>query len=199
MKKITLMAAAFFFFVASAHAHGPVRAKMTASVLINTSADEVWGVIKNFDDMSWHPGFSDTAGNGGNDKGATRVLTLKSGGTINEELKAYKEDKMSYKYKITDMSSKGTIEHSGQEEIIPVLPVNNYAATITVKPMGDSAQVTWVATYYRAYMNNNPPEELNEDAADDAVEGALKGGLVSLLQRFEPGADATSVKVKIKR
>jgi mxaD protein len=199
MKKITLIVAALFFFAAAVHAHGPVRAKQTLTVLIDAPAEDVWAVIKNYDDMSWHPAFSDTTAEGGNKKGATRVLTLKSGGTINEEMKAYKDDKMSYKYKITDMSSAGTIQHSGQEENIPVLPVNNYAATLSVKAKGNQAEVSWVATYYRAYLNNNPPPELDEEAADNAVEDALKAGLVSLLHRFEPGADASSVKVKIKR
>jgi mxaD protein len=45
-----------------------------------------------------------TDGTGGNEKGATRVLTLTDGGTITEFLKKYDAAKMSYTYKITDMS-----------------------------------------------------------------------------------------------
>ena len=200
MKKITfIVSAVCLLFISSVNAHGPVRAKMTATVKIPASASDVWAVIKNFDDMSWHPAFASTTAEGGNKKGATRVLTLNSGGTITEEMKAYKEDKMSYKYKITEMSTVKTIQHSGQEEKIPLVPVNNYAATLSVKAKGDSSEVSWVATYYRAYLNNNPPAELNEDAADEAVKGALSSGLASLLQKFESGADESSVQIKIKR
>ncbi len=200
MKKSTLIFSLLFMFVAGAvNAHGPVRAKLTATVTIDAPADQVWDVIKNFDDMSWHPAIASTAGKGGNKKKATRVLTLKGGGTISEQLKKYDPKKMSIKYKITDMSTVNTIQHSGQEEKIPVLPVNNYAATLSVKSKGGKSVVSWVATYYRAYLNNNPPEELNEEAADAAVTNVLTSGLVALLQKFDPGASDSAVKVKIKR
>jgi mxaD protein len=200
MKKITLIISALFFFIATvANAHGPVRGKQTLTIKISASAGKVWEVIKNYDDMSWHPGIKSVDGDGTNKKGAVRVLTLKDGGKITEELKAYKEDKMSYKYKITEMSTVKTIQHSGQDEDIPVLPVNNYQATITVKDNGGEAEVSWVATYYRAYLNNNPPAELDEDAADEAVKTVLTAGLVSLAKKFDSSADESAVTVKIKR
>lgn len=200
MKKSTFIFSLLFLLVSGAvNAHGPVRAKLTATVTIDAPADQVWDVIKNFDDMSWHPAIANTDGKGGNDKKATRVLTLKSGGTISEQLKKYDPKKMSIKYKITDMSTAKTIQHSGQAEDVPVLPVNNYAATLSVKSKGGKSEVSWVATYYRAYMNNNPPAEMNEDAADEAVTNVLKSGLTALLQKFEPGASDSAVKVKIKR
>ncbi len=198
MKKISFLAFFLFLFSAVAYAHGPVRGKMTATVDIEAPADKVWDVIKNFDDMSWHPGIKSTAGTGGNDKGATRVLTI-DGGTITEELKSYDAKKMTYKYKITDMSVVKTIQHSGQDENVPVLPVDNYQAILTVKPKGNNSVVTWVATYYRGYMNNNPPAELNEEAADTAVTAVLKEGLTSLLHKFEPNTLPTAIKFEMKR
>ncbi len=69
--------------------------------------------------MSWHPDIFNTTSEGGNTKGAKRVLTLKDGGTINEELKKYDEAKMSYAYKITEMSTAKTITHAGVEEKVP--------------------------------------------------------------------------------
>ncbi len=200
MKKISLFVSFIsLIFAGAANAHGPVRAKMTASVAINASADQVWDVIKNYDDMSWHPSIQSATANKGNKKGSTRVLTLSNGGTITEVLKDYKADKMSYKYKITEMSSTGTVHHAGQDEQIPVLPVENYAATITVKGKGGKAEVTWVATYYRAYVNNNPPAELNEEAADKAVTAVLTDGLTSLAQKFDAGASSSDVKIKFQR
>lgn len=200
MKKISLFL--FFIpllFVATAKAHGPVRGKMTASVTVNASAEQVWDVIKNYDDMSWHPSIQSVTADKGNKKGSVRVLTLANGGKITEKMKDYKADKMSYKYKIIDMTSTGTVHHAGQDEPIPVLPVENYAATLSVKDKGGKALVTWVATYYRAYVNNNPPAELNEEAADKAVTAVLTDGLASLAKKFDSSASASDVKIKLKR
>ena len=200
MKKISLfISLVLFLFSAVVTAHGPVRGKMTATLTIDAPADKVWDVISNFDDMSWHPAMASTTADNGNNKGSVRVLTLKNGGTITEELKNYKADKMTYKYKITDMSTVKTIQHAGQGEAIPVLPVENYAATLAVKAKGNKSVVTWIATYYRGYVNNNPPEELNEAAADAAVTAVLTDGLVHLAQKFDTGANSSEVKIEMKR
>ena len=200
MRKIALLfPALFLLFTTAAQAHGPVRGKMTATVTIDAPADKVWDVIKNYDDMSWHPAIKDTKADKGNEDGSIRVLTLKDGGTITEELKNHDDKKMAYKYKITEMSSVKTIQHAGQDEEVPVLPVDNYAATLSVKDKGGKSVVTWVATYYRAYVNNNPPEELNEEAADKGVTGVLKSGLVALLQKFDAKGDESAVSIDMKR
>jgi mxaD protein len=105
---------------------------------------------------------------------------------------------MAYKYKMTDASSVGTIKHAGQDEEIPVLPVGNYAAEIAVEDKNGKAEVEWVATYYRAYVNNNPPAELNEEAADKAVKAVLTTGLEALAKKVVPSSNA-EVKIDIKR
>jgi mxaD protein len=198
MKKISLfVSAVLFLFTASANAHGPVRGKLTATISIDAPAAKVWDVIKNFDDLSWLPAVRTVTGEGTNNKGAIRTLHLVSGGTITEELKAYDASKFAYKYKITEMSSAGTLKHAGQDEHIPVLPVGNYAAEISVTDKGGKAEVEWVATYYRAYVNNNPPAELNEEAADKAVTDVLTSGLTTLAKKL--GASASSVSIDVKR
>jgi mxaD protein len=181
MKKITLfISASLFLFTAIASAHGPVRQKAEEEITINAPAEKVWAIIKDFGDMSWHPGVKSVTVKGDNKKGAIRVLTLKDGGTITEELKKYDDKKMSYAYKITEMSAAKTITHAGVEEKVPVLPVDNYAASIEVEPKGNTSVVSWKAAYYRAYMNNNPPAEMNEAAANSAVTSVLKEGLANL-------------------
>jgi len=197
MKKTTLLAsAALMLFTGLVNAHGPVRAKLTATISIDAPAAKVWDVIKNYDDMSWHPSIKSVKGNGSNTKGAVRTLTLQNGGTITEELKSYEDAKMAYKYKITDMSSTGTIKHSGQDEEIPVLPVGNYAAELSVADKGGKAEVEWVATYYRAYVNNNPPAELNEEAADKAVTEVLTTGLEALSRKVTGHAGKVDIDMK---
>lgn len=182
MKKMLFgVPAALFLFSTFAFAHGPVRQKLDEEIVINAPAEKVWGIIKDFGDMSWHPGISSVTNQEGNKKGAVRVLTLPDGGTISEELKKYDEAKMSYQYKIVEMSTAKTINYSGAEEKVPVLPVDNYQASIEVEAEGaDKSKVSWKAAYYRAYMNNNPPEEMNEEAANSAVEKVLKTGLAHL-------------------
>lgn len=199
MKKTPLLiSAALLMFTGLVNAHGPVRGKMTATITIDAPAAKVWDVIKNYDDMSWHPSIKSVKGDGGNQKGSVRVLTLGNGGTITEELKSHDDAKMAYKYKITDMSSTGTIKHAGQDEEIPVLPVGNYAAELSVTDKGGKAEVEWVATYYRAYVNNNPPAELNEEAADKAVTAVLTTGLEALAKKVAPSSKA-EVNIDMKR
>jgi mxaD protein len=148
--------------------------------------------------MSWHPDVKSVKGDGGNQKGSIRILTFVKGGVVTEELKSHDDSKMAYKYKMTDASSVGTIKHAGQDEEIPVLPVGNYAAEIAVEDKGGKAEVEWVATYYRAYVNNNPPAELNEEAADKAVKAVLTTGLEALAKKVVPSSNA-EVKIDIKR
>ena len=198
-KKSILTTLVLFLFTSIAFAHGPVRGKMTATVSIDASAEDVWAVISNYDDLSWLPLVKSTEADNGNEKGSVRVITLKGGGTITEELKDYKADKMTYKYKITDMSKVKTIQHAGQDEDILVLPVENYAAKLSVKGKGKKSIVTWVATYYRGYVNNNPPAELNEEAADNAVTSVLSAGLTNLAKKFDSSADESAVTFKLKR
>jgi mxaD protein len=78
------------------------------------------------------------------------------------------------------MSTAKTITHAGVEEKVPALPVDNYSASIEITAKGDSSVVAWTAGYYRAYTNNNPPEEMNEETANAAVNAVLKAGLISL-------------------
>ncbi|MDP1665955.1 MAG: SRPBCC family protein [Methylobacter sp.] len=186
MKKIILFVSVLlFFFTSIASAHGPVRQKAEEKITINAPAEKVWALIKDFGDMSWHPDIFNTTITGGNTKGAVRVLTLKDGGTITEELKKYDDKKMSYAYKITEMSSSKTITHAGAEEKVPALPVNDYAASIELADKGGKTEVIWKAGYYRAYMNNNPPEEMNEEAANTAVKAVLETGLLNLKKLAE--------------
>ncbi len=60
-----------------------------------------------------------------------------------------------------------------------VLPVDNYSASIEVEAKGDTSVVNWTAGYYRAYTNNNPAE-MNEEAANAAINAVLKTGLINL-------------------
>lgn len=87
---------ALFLLPSLASAHGPTRKKLTKSIEINAPAAKVWGIIGNFQDMSWHPAVKKTTGAGGNEVEATRVLDLGEGAVINELLYKYDAEQMSY-------------------------------------------------------------------------------------------------------
>ncbi len=171
----TLMMALVTVIAASpAWAHGPTRQKVTETIEINAPADKVWSVIANFHDMSWHPAFTKTEGDGGNEVGASRTLVLASGDKIEENLIKYDADKKHYKYEITKVDVK-------------VVPVSNYSAMISVSGDGDKSTVKWKGAFYRGYVNNDPPPELSDEAAVKAVTGVYKSGLDALKKKIESG------------
>lgn len=156
-----------------ASAHGPTRKKYAETIEINAPADKVWAVIGNFSDWSWHPAIEKTEATG-NAVDATRVLTLKGGGKINEKLLKRDDSKRTMQYEITEVDVK-------------VLPVNQYSSTVTVTEDGGKSKVEWKSAFYRGYMQNDPPPELNEEAAIKAVSGVYKSGLEALKAKLEAG------------
>ena len=161
---------------APAFAHGPSRQKVSEKVEINASPDKVWAVIGNFQDMSWHPAVSKTEGSDGNipDK-AVRMLTLKGGGELNENLVKYSAEDRMYGYRIEVVDVK-------------VLPVNNYSSQISVTAgEGGKSVVEWRGAFYRGYPNNDPPPELSDEAAVKAVSGVYRAGLDALKKQLEQG------------
>ncbi|MCP1200653.1 SRPBCC family protein [Notoacmeibacter sp. MSK16QG-6] len=161
-------------FPAIGYAHGPTRQKVTLSVDVSASPSDVWAVIGDFQDMSWHPAVFSTTGEGGNTIDATRKLTLneEGGPVISEVLYKYDPDKMTYSYRITDVD-------------VEVLPVTNYSSHLTVKPNeGGGSHIEWRGAFYRGYPNNDPPENLNDEAALAAVSAVYQAGLDALAERF---------------
>jgi hypothetical protein len=168
----------------AAQAHGPVRKKVTETIVIDQPPAKVWAAIGNFGDMSWLPPVAKTEAKGGNtvvdedddSKNPTRRLTLKDGATIDEVLYRYEPEKMSYSYRITSVDVK-------------VLPVTNYSSTITVLPAdGGKSSVEWRGAFYRGYPNNDPPPGLNDEAAVKAVTELYRLGLAALKTKLEaPG------------
>jgi len=172
---MTLAAAMLALAVAAADAHGPTRQKVVETIEINAPPEKVWARIGNFQDMSWHPAVAKTEGTGENAVDATRKLTLQGDGTatIDEQLYKYDAGKMSYSYRIRAVDVK-------------VLPVTNYSSHLTVTAAdGGRSRVEWRGAFYRGYPNNDPPPELNDEAAIKAVTGVYKAGLEALKKELE--------------
>ncbi|MFT3730705.1 MAG: SRPBCC family protein [Hyphomicrobium sp.] len=159
----------------AAWAHGPSRQKVSETIEINAPVDKVWKVVGNFQDASWIPVVAKTEGKGGNDINATRTLTLKNGGVIEEQLDKYEPDDHMYAYEITKVDVK-------------VFPVNDYSSHITVEASGDNkSTVTWWGGFYRGYMLNDPPPDLTDEVALKAVTGLYKASLENLKKKIEGG------------
>lgn len=159
---------------AIASAHGPSRQKVVSTIEINAPLDKVWAVIGNFQDMSWHPAFAKTEGTGDSAAGATRTLTLQSGGKIEEKLIKHSDEDKALAYEITNVDVKD-------------VPVTNYTATISAKGTTERTIVEWKGAFYRGYVNNDPPPELSDEAAVKAITGVYQDGLAALKKKLEGG------------
>jgi hypothetical protein len=172
LKRLVVATAILTLAPVLALAHGPSRQKVTETIEINAPVAKVWAVMGNFQDMSWHPAVEKTEGTGGNDANAKRKLTLKGGGTIEEQLDTYSADDHTYSYEITKVDPK-------------VLPVNDYSSHLTVTAEGDKSVVEWKGAFYRGFMNNDPPPDMNDEASKKAVTGVYKDGLAALKKKVE--------------
>ncbi len=172
MLRLLLSVLALMAMPIMAEAHGPSRQKVVETVEINAPVEKVWAVVGNFQDMSWHPAFKATEGKGGNDVGATRTLTTQGDGKIFEKLTKYNAEQHMLSYEITEVDVK-------------VVPVTNYAATISVTDKGGKSVVEWKSAFYRGFVNNDPPPELSDEAAVKAIEGVFKTGLEALKAKLD--------------
>lgn len=172
-----LAATSMLATLGAASAHGPTRQKVSETIEINATPEKVWAVVSNFQDGGWIPVVAKTEGTGGNAPGAKRTLTLKNGATVDEEVAKLEPEKMTLMYRIEQVDVK-------------VLPVTNYSSWLIVTPAdgGAKSKVEWRGAFYRGYPNNDPPPELDDQAAVNAVTGLYKAGLDGLKKKIEGGS-----------
>lgn len=156
---------------APALAHGPTPQKAEEKITIAAPPAKVWDVLKNFGDVSWNPAVTKAEATGGNDNGASRTITLKTGNLV-EGLDEYNDKEMSYGYRLST-------------ENLEALPVSFYSATIAVTAAGEGSEVTWIGRFYRGDTSNFPPDNLNDEAAVNAMTGFLQEGLKGLKAKVE--------------
>ena len=151
--------------------HGPTRQKIKESITINAKPEEVWNVIKDFGKINtWHPSISKVESDG---KNRTIYYSPRNNTPIKQKLESYNAEKMMYKTSITEVD-------------IKFFPVSTYTANISVKGNDDgTSTVLWKGAFYRAYVNNDPPPELNEAAAIEVVTEFFQAGLNNLKSKLE--------------
>lgn len=157
-----------------AEAHGPSRQKVIKEVVVNAPAADVWAMVSDFCSIAqWNPMVTKCE-NTGSAKGDTRVLTIDAEGApqITQEMLVVKEDRMMYKYKIVETEN-------------AVMPVTTYSAFVTVTDNGDgTSTVQLKGGFYRAYPNNDPPAELSDEAAVEAVTAFYDAGIKGLSEKY---------------
>ncbi len=173
MNKATI--ATLFFSAclsAQALAHGPTPKKVEETVNIAAPPAKVWEKAGDFGGISqWHPDVSKSSATQENKPGSVRELTLEKG-VIKESLDEYDAEKLTYSYRMDG-------------ENLEALPVSSYSATLTVEPEGDGSKVSWIGRFYRGDTSNEPPENLNDEAAIQAMNAFFKDGLAGLKKTVE--------------
>lgn len=177
MRKITLATAAMAALVAfTAQAHGPTRRKVSESIEINAPADKVWAIVGNWKDANWLENVTKTETLGDDPAKSKRTLTLKSGNTMSETGGKYKPEDKLFMFYIDKVDVKD-------------LPANDFSGTITVEQAGaDKSKVEWKSAFYRGYMNNDPPPDLNDEASEKGVSNWVKASLQNLKNKAEKGS-----------
>ena len=163
-----------FMGASAALALPATQQRVSQSINISAPPDKVWGLIKNFNDMSWHPVIKSTTATNGNTVGSVRTLDL-GGPKLIEALTDYSDAKKRYSYKITDDPNN-----------VKALPVTKYGSTIMVKaaPKGTTT-VTWSGRFMRADNSPTPAAGQDDKAAIDAVTGVYKAGLDNIKKLAE--------------
>ena len=155
------------FVAQSANAHGPSRQKVVEKIEIGASPDKIWDIVKNFSDFSWHP-MVKSVSQEGSGVGSKRILKFDGDVTITQALDKLVPEKKLISWRI-------------QESVNEVLAVNSYAAIIIVGGEENSkTTVTYKAGFYRGFMGNDPPEELNDANSKKKVTLFIKAGLEGL-------------------
>ncbi len=147
-----------------AHAGEPISVLKT--VQLSASPVQVWKLTGNFGGLgAWFPGITkvDITTGKNNKKGAVRVITLKDGATITEELLDYNAAAKTLRYRITASP----------------LPVKNYVSTYTVKTDAKGSQVSWSSTF-----EQDPAANLDADKTRDLIAGIYTAGLGALEEKF---------------
>jgi mxaD protein len=136
------------------------------TVDVDASPGDTWNAVKNFDNLhGWHPAFESTQLTSGqnNTPGAMRKLTLKGGGSFDEELLEFDERTRKLRYRIVGDSP---------------LPIDNYDSTIHVIAAGPGTSlVIWRSSF--------TAKGVSDQEAINLIIGAYRAGLDNLAQMVE--------------
>lgn len=152
-------------------AHGPSRQKVSEKIQINAETKNVWEIVKNFKDFKWNKEIVSCSGNEST-VGSERLIEFSNGSKVKQKLEKLDDDKMMIGWRIIETDNK-------------MLPVNSYAAKVFVKKNNDKTIINYKAGFYRGFMGNDPPEELNDENSKKKVQEFIKKSLEGLKEIAE--------------
>ncbi|MAI85309.1 MAG: hypothetical protein CMM91_10340 [Rickettsiales bacterium] len=154
----------------SSDSHGPSRQKVIKEIELNATIDDVWKVISNFKDMSWHPDVAkvDSEGDG---IGTKRIIQFKNGKNIIQSLEKIDAEKKKITWRITKTD-------------LDIMPVNSYSANIFLNSNKGKTNLKYKVAFYRGFMGNDPPEDLNDENSKKKVNEFIEKGLDGLKSKF---------------
>jgi len=148
-------------------AHGPTPQKVEQKIQIAAEPAKVWLKIKDFSNIAgWHPMLAKSSGDPAA-IGAKRVITLKTGGDLEESIDEINEDSMELTYRLS-------------KENPDAFPVSFYSVTLAVQAKDGGSEVSWRSRLYRADTTNEPPEDKNDATAVAAMTEFFTKGLEGL-------------------
>lgn len=153
------------------NAHGPSRQKVSESIEINASPDEVWNIVSDFKNFTWNENIQNTVAND-NNVGSERLIKFKSGENIKQILEKVDNEKMMINWRIIETNNK-------------ILPVNSYSAKLFVKSEQNKTKVFYKTGFYRGFMGNDPPPELNDENSKKLVKNFVLENLKGLKNIIE--------------
>jgi len=155
-------------------AHGPTPLKVDETVTIAADPRMVWALVGSFGAIAkWHPDIKSVQVTGGDALGGERILTFQNGATLKESLDEFDPSSLKYSYRMLDPN-------------LEALPVSSYSMTLAVRTASSGgSEVEWYGRIYRGDTGNEPPDNLNDDAARQAVGAFLRNGLQGLKSKLE--------------
>ena len=159
-------------FYNNADGHGPSRQKVSEKIEINTNPEKVWEIVKNFMKFDWNPSVKKVSVEN-NKVGSERKLEFEGGKFIKQKLEKIDETKRLISWRIIETSNE-------------IMPVNSYAAKVFVKE-GENGKtiVNHKAGFYRGFMGNDPPPELNDENSKKKVQFFISENLKGLKEIIE--------------
>tara|TARA_B100000963_G_scaffold309014_1_gene284774 strand:- start:1559 stop:2086 length:528 start_codon:yes stop_codon:yes gene_type:complete len=169
--KLIISFSLILFFSTTIFSHGPSRQKVSESIEINASADDVWKIVSNFSNFKWNENIENVEVSS-NEIGSERIIKLKSGGIIKQKLEKLNSEKMMISWRVIETDNK-------------TLPVNSYAAKVFVKNNENKTTVSYKTGFYRGFMGNDPPPELNDENSKKLVKLFVTENLKGLKKLVE--------------
>ncbi len=164
----TAIALAIAGLAGSAQAERPTLT-VAEQLEVAAPADKAWEIIQHFENLNWHPAVASTElVSGKADKpGAVRLITLKDGAKIKEELVGLNPKAHSITYKFLESP----------------LPVTDYVSTLEVVSAKNGSLLKWHSTFKR--KDEKPAAGADDASGKKIVSGIYTSGMDALKKQLE--------------